>query len=316
METVAGSLQTHGRIAVLIPCYNESATLPQVIDDFKQQLPDATIYVYDNNSTDNSVELAKASGALVKHVKIRGKGQVVRRMFADINADIYVMVDGDATYDAASATKAIDLLEQHTLDMVVCTRKPKDENTFRPGHAFGNKLFTQAVGFLFGNQFKDIFSGYRVFSRRFVKSFPAISQGFETEAEITIHALQLGIPIAEIETPYQERPVGSVSKLNTIKDGFRILRTIIMLFMYIRPMAVFGILFLIFSSLSLILAAPVIIHFISTGLVPRMPTAILAAALALLASLSLACGIILDSISRSRLEAKRCWYLISASVQF
>lgn len=300
------------RTAVLIPCYNESATLAKVIHDFKQALPQAEIYVYDNGSTDNSVEIARTSGVFVKHVALRGKGQVVRRLFADIEADVYVMVDGDATYDAASAQKAITLLQNNSLDMVVCTRKAQDEKSFRPGHAFGNKLFTYTVNLLFGRHFTDIFSGYRIFSRRFIKSFPAISQGFEIEAEMTIHALQLSLPCAEIETAYQERPPGSVSKLHTFKDGLRILRTILLLFLYVRPMAFFGILFILFSLLSLILGLPITLTFIQTGLVPRFPTAILAASLGLLGSLCLACGIILDSVSRSRLETKRCWYLIAA----
>lgn len=302
-------------IAVLIPCYNESTTLANVIHDFKQHLPHASIYVYDNGSTDNSVDVAKAAGASVKHVSMRGKGQVVRRMFADIDADVYVMVDGDATYDAKSAQTAISLLQQQSLDMVVCTRKPIDDNSFRPGHALGNKWFNKTVNLLFGPQFTDIFSGYRIFSRRFVKSFPAISQGFEIEAEITVHALQLGIPCAEIETPYQERPKGSTSKLNTFKDGLCILRTIALLFIYVRPMAFFGLLFALLACTSLILAAPIILHFLQSGLVPRMPTAILAASLGLLASLCLTCGIILDSVSRSRLETKRCWYLIAATTR-
>ncbi len=300
-------------IAVLIPCYNESATLTRVINDFKQQLPHARIYVYDNASTDNSVELAEAAGAIVKHVFLRGKGQVIRRMFADVEADVYVMVDGDATYHPASVHKAIDLLQRQSLDMVVCKRTPCEEHSFRPLHVLGNIYFTKTVNFLFGHQFNDIFSGYRIFSRRFIKSFPAISHGFEIETEMTIHALQLGIPSAEIDTPYQARPPGSTSKLHTITDGLRILSTVLLLFLYIRPMVLFGLLFLFLACTSLLLGTPVIIHFIQTGLVPRMPTAILAASLGLLASLSLACGIILDSVSRSRLETKRCWYLMAAS---
>lgn len=304
---------TNLQVAVLIPCYNESMTLPRVINDFKQELPHAAIYVYDNGSTDDSVSLAKAAGAHIKHVSLRGKGQVVRRMFADIEADIYVMVDGDATYDATYVHEAIDLLQHNSLDMVVCKRNPNGEHSFRPGHAFGNKCFTKAIHFLFGHQFNDIFSGYRIFSRRFIKSFPAISQGFEIETEMTIHALQLGIPSAEIETPYQERPPGSNSKLRTITDGLRILRTVLLLFLYIRPMVFFGILFTLFASISMVLGGPIIIHFIQTGFVPRLPTAILAASFGLLASLCLACGLILDSVSRSRLETKRCWYLMAAS---
>ena len=300
------------QIAVLIPCYNESLTLPHVIQAFKAQLPQAVIYVYDNGSLDESVKIAKANGAFVKQVTPRGKGQVVRRMFADIEADIYVMVDGDATYDATRVVEGIQLLQQETLDMVVLTRMPHSKNSFPSGHAIGNKWFTKSVQILFGRQFKDIFSGYRIFSRRFIKSFPAISQGFEVEAEITIHALQLGIPIAEIETVYQERPPGSFSKLHTVKDGWRILRTLLLLFMYVRPMALFGMLFVLLSAFSLLLGMPIIIHFIQSGLVPRMPTAILAGLLGLMGSVSLVCGIILDSLSRSRLETKRFWYLAAS----
>ncbi len=297
------------RIAVLIPCYNESATIAQVILDFQQQLPRAAIYVYDNGSTDNTVELAKSAGAQVRNVPVRGKGQVVRRMFADIEADIYVMVDGDATYDASSVQAAIKKLQTNMLDMIVCTRKASDDKSFRLGHALGNKWFTRTVNLLFGQQFQDIFSGYRIFSRRFVKSFPAISQGFEIEAEITIHALQLSIPVAELETPYQARPTGSTSKLKSIRDGMRILRTILWLFLYIRPLALFGSLFVILSGVAIMLGMPIVIHFIHTGLVPRIPTAVLSAALGLLASVCLACGIVLDSMSRARLEMKRFWYL-------
>lgn len=298
------------QIAILIPCFNESQTLEQVIHDFKQQLPQAHIYVYDNDSTDNSINLARSAKVFTQQVSLHGKGQVVRRMFADVSADIYVIVDGDATYDASVVGKAIALLEERSLDMVVCTRDPTEDSAFPFGHKFGNKWFTRTVNFLFNHHFEDIFSGYRIFSRRFVKSFPVISQGFEIEAEITIHALQLGLPTAEIKSNYRGRPPGSSSKLDTVKDGLRILRTIFLLFLYIRPMALFGLLFLIFMSLSLILGTPIVIFFLKTGLAPKMPTTILAPASALLGTLCLACGIILDSISRSRLEAKRCWYLM------
>jgi glycosyltransferase involved in cell wall biosynthesis len=297
------------KIAVLIPCYNESVAIAQVVRDFREQIPAADIYVYDNGSSDNSVALAKQAGAKVRMVTKRGKGHVVRRMFADVEADIYIMVDGDGTYDARYAMQAVDVLQDGAHDMVVCVRKPLDEKSFRPGHQSGNKWFTRIVNFLFDHTFHDIFSGYRVFSRRFVKTFPAISQGFEIEAEMTIHALQLGIPIAEIETPYQERPSGSESKLKTIRDGFRILRTVLMLFLYVRPMMLFGNLFLITLVASLILGVPIILEFYHTGLVPRIPTAILSASLVLLAALSLAGGIILDSMSRARLETKKLWYL-------
>lgn len=300
-------------IAILIPCYNESATLPQVIQGFQHALPQATIYVYDNHSNDNSADVAKNCGAIVKTVARRGKGYVVRRMFADIEADYYVIVDGDATYDTHCIHDALQLLQKNNLDMVVCTRMPCDSHAFPSGHTFGNQLFTRIVNFLFKNNFNDIFSGYRVFSRRFVKSFPAISQGFEIETEITIHALQLDIPYAELKSHYRARPLGSESKLNTLKDGFKILRTVLLLFVYIRPMAFFGFVFLLLAAVSLLLGLPIVIDFIHTGLVPKFPTAILAASLMLLASLSLACGIILDSISRSRLEAKKCWYLLAST---
>ena len=299
------------RIAVIVPCYNEGKTLQAVITQFKHALPEAVVYVYDNHSTDNSVAVAKAAGAVVRHVSLRGKGQVVRRMFADVDADCYVMVDGDATYDANAAPKAIQLLNEHHLDMVVCTREPVAAGSFRPGHALGNKWFTKAVNRLFGHQFNDIFSGYRIFSKRFVKSFPAISQGFEIETEITVHALQLSLPTAEMATPYQERPPGSHSKLNTIGDGIRISRTILLLFFYTRPMALFGSICLLLAAISLGLGIPIILAFLKTGLVLRIPTALLAASLGVLASLSLACGMILASISRSRLENKRCWYLMA-----
>lgn len=297
------------RIAVLIPCYNESATIMQVIQDFQLALPHATIYVYDNGSTDESASLAKKAGAKVSHVAKRGKGHVMCRMFADIDADIYVMVDGDATYDPAWAPIAIQQLHSHHLDMVVCIRKPCQEKSFRLGHQFGNKWFTRTVNFLFNDQLHDIFSGYRVFSRRFIKSFPALAERFEIEAEMTIHALQLNLPMQEIPAPYQERPVGSHSKLNTLSDGLRILRTILLLFVALRPLAIFGNLFFILLACALLLGGPIILHFLQTGLVPRLPTALLAASLGLLAALSLACGIVLNSISRARLESKKLFYL-------
>lgn len=302
-------------IAILIPCFNEALSIVKVITDFKQQLPQASIYVYDNGSSDNSMTLAKTAGAFVRLVPTRGKGNVVRQMFADIDADIYVMVDGDGTYDASLVKNAISLLQDNVLDMVVCVRKPHDENSFPPGHTLGNKVFTKTVNFLFGFRFTDIFSGYRVFSRRFVKSFPSVSHGFEVEAEMTIHALQLGVPTTEIETKYIERPSGSVSKLKTMRDGLRILRTILLLFLYIRPMVLLGTAALLLMVTSIFLAAPIIIHFIHTGVVPRIPTAILAASLGILASIAIACGMVLDSVSRSRLELKRFWYLMLKAVQ-
>lgn len=301
------------KIAVLIPCYNESLTLARVILDFRTQLPAADLYVYDNQSTDNSLAIAKNANAIVRQVHLRGKGQVVRRMFTEVEADFYVLVDGDATYDASSAHRALALIQQQSLDMVVCTRVASGKQAFPRGHTFGNNWFTRTVNFLFGCHFKDILSGYRVFSRRFVKSFPIVSQGFEIESEITIHAMQLGVPVAEIETPYLERPMGSTSKLHTVRDGLKILRTVLSLFFYFRPMFFFGGLFILFSLISLILGFPIVTYFIQHNTVPRLPTAVLAASLALLASISLVCGIILDSISHSRQEAKRCWYLMAGT---
>lgn len=301
------------RIAVLIPCYNEALTIQTVISDFRAALPEASIYVYDNRSTDNTLSLAKSANAQVKEVHLRGKGQVVRRMFTEIEADIYILVDGDATYDAPSAPRAIALLKEQSLDMIVCTRTPKDKSAFPRGHSFGNRWFTQAVNILFNSHFHDILSGYRVLSRRFVKSFPIISQGFEIEAEITIHAMQLGVPVAEINTPYAERPVGSTSKLRTLRDGFKILKRVLSLFFYFRPLLFFTVFFLGLSISSLVLGLPIVTYFLEHNTVPRLPTALLAASLGLLACMSLLCGIILDSISRSRQEAKRCWYLLAGT---
>lgn len=299
------------KVAVLIPCFNECLTIENVINDFKHFLPDADIYVYDNDSTDTSVYLAKHCGAKIGRVVNRGKGWVVRQMFADVDADIYVLVDGDNTYDAASVNPAIQRLITNNLDMVVCTRKPIDNDALKPANALGNKCFTTIVNWLFREKFNDIFSGYRVFSRRFIKSFPAISQGFEIEAEMTIHALQLGLPWDEHVTPYQARPEGSNSKLRPLQDGIKILRTILLLFFELRPMMFFGLCFSIFFITSLILGFPILWTFIKTGLVPRFPTAILSASLALLASFCLLSGVVLDGVSRSRLEAKRFWYLMT-----
>ena len=309
-EYTIGSVMKKPRIAVLIPCFNESATIEQVIHDFRASLPEATIFVYDNQSSDNSIELAKKSGAEVKSVSNLGKGYVVRRMFADIEADIYVMVDGDATYDATAAKKAIYMLQNDGLDMVICVREPVANHSFRPGHKIGNQCFTSSINFLFKQHLSDIFSGYRVFSRRFVKSFPAISNGFEIETEITVHALQLDMPITEIKTPYRERPLGSLSKLKTISDGLKISRTLFSLYISVRPIAVFGSLFFALFTLSVILGIPIVTDFIQTGLVPRIPTAIIVVCIGILAALCLACGIVLDSISRSRLETKKLWYLL------
>ena len=298
------------KVAVIIPCYNEEEAVGQVVRDFRAALPEADIFVYDNNSTDRTVERARAAGAIVRAEPLRGKGNVVRRMFADIEADAYVMTDGDATYHAPSAPDMIALLVDGNLDMVVGSRLHSQEaGAFRAGHHFGNRLLTGFVVWLFGDRFGDMLSGYRVFSRRFVKSFPAISGGFEIETELAVHALALKLPVAEVETPYGARPEGSVSKLNTYRDGLRILLTIILLFKEEKPLLFFSLVFGLLAALALGLAAPIFVTFVETGLVPRVPTAVLAASIMLLGFLSLASGFILDNVTRGRREMKRMLYL-------
>lgn len=304
------------QIAVLIPCYNEEKTISSVIQDFAKALPQARIYVYDNNSTDRTVELALLAGAIVRNESMQGKGQVVRRMFADIDAEIYLLVDGDATYDASFALSMIQQLCEESLDMVVAARKIDHANAqgaYPIGHEFGNRLFTGIVHLLFGKKFEDMLSGYRVFSRRFVKSYPALSRGFEIETEMTIHAQELRLPASEIETPYFARPEGSLSKLSTFKDGARISATILLLVKEYKPVLFFGVGFVFLTLISLIFGVPVIRDYFATGLVPRFPSAILAASLMVLASLSLACGFILDSVARGRREMKRLSYLSFAA---
>lgn len=297
-------------VVVLIPCLNEATAVAQVVTDFRHCLPEATIFVYDNGSTDNTVEVARAAGAVVRSEPMRGKGNVVRRMFADVEADIFVLVDGDGTYEAASAPALIDMLLGSSLDMVNATRRSSTELAYRPGHQFGNRLLTGLVASFFGNRITDLLSGYRVFSRRFVKSFPALASGFEIETELSVHALQLRMPIGELETPYRERAKGSASKLNTYRDGLRILRTIVYLIKEEKPLAFFSSAAALLGVLSLVLGIPVILEFMRTGLVPRLPTALLSAAIAILSCLSLACGLILDSVSRGRAEARRLAYLL------
>lgn len=303
------------RIAVLVPCYNEEAAVQAVIRGFRAALPAATIYVYDNNSSDGTAAAARAAGALVRIERLQGKGNVIRRMFADIEADAYVLVDGDATYDAASAPAMVEMLLRDRLDMVNGARVSDAEGAYRPGHRFGNAVLTGLVARIFGDRVSDMLSGYRVFSRRFVKSFPALSGGFETETEFTIHALELRMPIGEVPTPYRERPVGSVSKLRTYSDGFRILRTIVLLVKEERPLPFFSAIAGLLLLAAVLLALPVLADFVRTGLVPRLPTAVLATGLVLLASLSLTCGLILDSVTRGRKELKRLSYLAIPAYQ-
>ena len=297
------------RIAVLIPCYNEAVAIPHVVAGFRAALPDARVYAYDNNSTDNTAEAACLAGALVGREVLQGKGHVVRRMFADIEADIYVLIDGDNTYDAAAAPAMIGLLLEHRLDMVTAIRVTDAARAYRRGHRTGNTLLTGLVAALFGARVTDMLSGYRVFSRRFVKSFPALAGGFETETELTVHALQLAMPLGELETSYSERPAGSASKLHTIKDGLRILRLILMLVKDERPLPFFSLCAALLFLAGLAFGVPIVFEFLHTGLVPRLPTAIVAAALVALSFLAIACGLILDSVGRGRREMKRLAYL-------
>jgi glycosyltransferase involved in cell wall biosynthesis len=297
------------RIAVLLPCYNEEAAIMQTVAGFRAALPDATIYVYDNNSSDRTVEVARGAGAIVRTERMQGKGNVVRRMFADIDADIYVMADGDATYEAAAAPALVARLIDEQLDMVVGARKSEIEEAYRRGHRFGNAMLTGMLTQVFGRSFTDILSGYRVFSRRFVKSFPVLSAGFEIETEISVHALELKMPTAEIVTAYAARPEGSVSKLSTYSDGWRILRTIAMLARFERPLAFFGFAGLIFALMAVFLSVPLVITYLQTGQVPRFPTAILATGLMILAFLNFFAGLILDTVVRGRREVRRLAYL-------
>ncbi len=298
-------------VVVLIPCHNEAASIAHVVRDFRIHLPAAAIHVYDNASSDNTAEIALAAGAQVHTEPLLGKGNVVRRMFADIDADIYVMVDGDGTYDPAKAPKLIEHLLANDLDMVNCARVPEEDSVYRPGHKFGNRLLTGLVARVFGRRLSDMLSGYRVMSRRFVKSFPALSTGFEIETEITVHALELRVPLAELSAPYFNRPRGSASKLRTIGDGMRILRVILHLVKEERPLQFFSSIFLVLATISIGLGIPVVVTFFETGLVGRLPTALLATGLMLLAFMSLVCGLILDTVTRGRRELKRLLYLSS-----
>jgi len=296
-------------VAVLVPCYNEERAIAQVVGDFRTALPEATVYVYDNNSSDNTAVAARQAGAVVRRETHQGKGYVVRRMFNDIEADVYVLVDGDATYDAPSAPAMIDKLLADRLDMVVAARVDQDVKAYRRGHRAGNRLLTGFVAHIFGRVFTDVLSGYRVFSRRFVKSFPILSGGFEIETELTVHALELELPVGEVATPYYTRPSGSASKLSTWHDGFRILRTILKLYRSERPLPFFGAVGGALALVSLGLAIPIFMTYMEEGLVPRFPTALLSTGLMLVAFLSIACGLILDTVTRGRREAKLIAYL-------
>jgi glycosyltransferase involved in cell wall biosynthesis len=301
------------RVAVLIPCYNEAATIAQMVRDFHAALPGAVVYVYDNNSTDGTGDAAHAAGALVVREARQGKGHVVRRMFRDIDADVFVLVDGDATYDAASLPKLIAELAAG-VDMVVAARVSQDSAAYRRAHQFGNRTLTGFVAAVFGKELRDMLSGYRVMSRRFVKSFPALSTGFEIETELTVHALELDLPISEVDTPYFARPAGSVSKLNTWRDGARIMSTILHLYRSERPLIFFAVVGALLAALSVLLAVPVVVTYVETGLVPRIPTAVLSTGLMILAFLSIAVGFVLDTVSQGRRELKLLAYLAQPPV--
>jgi glycosyltransferase involved in cell wall biosynthesis len=301
--------QENPRVAVIIPCRNEAASIEKVVRDFAAALPQAAIHVCDNRSTDDTAERAAKAGAIVSLERLPGKGNVVRRMFADVEADIYVLADGDDTYDHASAPALIGKLRDQGLDMIVAARVASSTAAYRPGHRLGNYVLTKLVRVVFGDRVTDMLSGYRVFSRRFVKSFPALAAGFEIETELTVHALELRMPIDEVPTPYRQRPANSVSKLNTFRDGWRILKTIVWLVKEERPLQFFGTVFGLLAAASFLLAWPLLLTYVETGLVPRMPTAVLSSALMLLAFLSLACGAILDTVTRGRREFKRLHYL-------
>jgi glycosyltransferase involved in cell wall biosynthesis len=297
------------RIAVLVPCYNEGIAVAKVVRDFRAALPEAVVYVYDNNSDDDTSAVAASAGAVVRKETHQGKGNVVRRMFADVDADIYVLVDGDATYDAPSSRAMIARLVEDRLDMVVAKRVDQEQAAYRLGHRAGNRLLTAFVAHVFGRTVSDMLSGYRVFSRRFVKSFPVLSGGFEIETELTVHALELGLPAAELPTPYYARPPGSVSKLSTWGDGIRILRTIVKLYRSERPLPFFSGVGLSLAIVSIGLAIPIVLTYLREGIVPRFPTAILSTGLMLSALLAVACGLILDTVTRARREVKLLAYL-------
>lgn len=306
---MTGADRATTRVAVLIPCHNEALAIGEVVRDFRAALPDSRIYVFDNNSTDGTIEVARNAGAIVRCVPLQGKGNVVRRMFGDIEAEVYVLVDGDGTYHAPSCVEMAEKLVAENLDMVVGCRVSTEQAAYRRGHVWGNRLFSSVVARLFGRRCSDMLSGYRVFSRRFVKSFPAMASGFEIETELTVHALELRMHTAEVPTPYRARAEGSVSKLNTYKDGLRITAAILRLFMLEKPFAFFGLIGAGLGAFSILLSIPVLIHYLETGLVPRLPTALLSTGMMLLAFLSIFTGLILDSVARGRKESKLLSYL-------
>jgi len=298
-------------VAVLIPCYNEALTIAEVVTAFRAALPQASILVYDNNSTDDTAQAAKAAGASVFHEKMQGKGNVVRRMFRDIEADFYILVDGDGTYDATMAPSMLRLALAERIDLVNCVRSTANSGAaaYRRGHQLGNRLLTAMVTVIFGNRLTDMLSGYKLLSRRFVKSFPALSGGFDIETELSVHALELSLPIGHLTGNYKGRPEGSASKLNTFRDGLRIAWLIVALVKHERPLQLFGAASGLLLLAALLLGTPVVTHYLATGLVPRLPTAVLATGLVLIAALSFATGLILDTVTRGRREARMLAYL-------
>lgn len=312
-STVDRPARREPSIAVLLPCFNEAAAVREVVEAFRKALPAATVYVFDNNSSDDTSALARAAGAEVRHVSLPGKGNVVRRMFADVDADVYVLADGDATYHAPSAPKLVEMLQAGGLDMVVGTRQHEHDDAYRRGHQFGNRMLTGAMKRIFGGAFTDMLSGYRVFTRRFVKSFPAMSRGFEIETELTIHALELRMPYGEMTTPYGVRPSGSESKLRTYSDGLRILNTIIKLFAIEKPLRFYGLIALAFAAASVILSIPLFATYLETGQVPRFPTAVLSMGLGIMSAISLVTGLILETVTIGRRETKHLQYLAASA---
>ena len=297
------------RISVLIPCYNEESTISKVVHAFKMALPEATVYVYDNNSKDRTAEVAASAGAVVRRETQQGKGHVVRRMFRDIDADFYVMVDGDNTYEASAATKMVALAQSGPFDLVNCVRLEIEDEAYRKGHRWGNAMLTGTVRSIFGDRVQDMLSGYKIFSRRFVKSFPALSQGFDIETELTVHALELSMPVAHAQGSYKGRPEGSESKLRTYRDGWRILMMILKLVRHERPLFFFGVIAGLLAATSMLISIPVALTYLETGLVPRLPTALLSTGIMLLAALHMLAGIILDTVSRGRREIRLLAYL-------
>jgi glycosyltransferase involved in cell wall biosynthesis len=304
------------RVAVLVPCYNEALTIAKVVTDFRAAVPAADIYVYDNNSSDGTAAAAASAGAILRTETMQGKGHVVRRMFRDIEADLYLIVDGDDTYDASLAPAMIQLAADQGFDLINYVRRDVEEASYRRGHRFGNQLLTGIVRKIFGDQVQDMLSGYKLLSRRFVKSFPALADGFDTETELTIHALELAMPVAHVTGPYKGRPEGSASKLNTYRDGIRILWIILVLFKHERPMQLFSAFAALFALIAIALGIPVVIAFLHTGLVRRLPTALLSTGLILIAALSFTTGLILDTVSRGRRENRMLAYLSHAAPFF